>query len=148
MNDAILKTTYEDIVITYWESDDTWRFELRGRDRKADSLAKAKELIDKPAPQEKTFKPIEVLFCKGYENSTFTPATVTSIADAGWRGGTHVWISCNGSRSKESTRDLYAVCPENDALIAEIAAIQAKSAELDEQEKVAKSKLKNAQIEP
>jgi hypothetical protein len=40
--------THDDITITYDEKDNRWHFELRGRQRSAESLAKAKEFIDKP----------------------------------------------------------------------------------------------------
>ena len=54
-----MKVFHDGVEIEYRESDNQWFFELRGRERKADSLKAAKEAIDKPEPKpKKKFEPI------------------------------------------------------------------------------------------
>lgn len=49
--------THNGVTITYSEVENKFVFELRGRERKVDSLREAREAIDKPAPKVK--KPFE-----------------------------------------------------------------------------------------
>lgn len=48
-----MTTTHNGIEIEYLEREDLWQFELYGRERKVESLAAAKEAIDKPRPSRK-----------------------------------------------------------------------------------------------
>jgi len=133
--------TYQDIKIEYLEDVNKWRFELRGRERKAESLTQAKEWIDKPEPAKKaskTFKRFEALFCKGW-NSYGTlghdkkdriVVTVTSAAHDVYRNTntpSAAWILNAGERSKEAVEKLFEISDENtqkwerfDALSAQI----------------------------
>ena len=52
-----LVVTYEGIEIAYIEGSNDWRFELRGRSRRAESLSKAKEFIDKEPSKKKPVEP-------------------------------------------------------------------------------------------
>ena len=56
---AALTVEYSGITIEYIEDDNKFRFELRGRERKAESLKQAKEWIDKPEPVKKPSKKFE-----------------------------------------------------------------------------------------
>ena len=116
-------TEYGGIAITYDERDDVWRFELRGRERKADTLAKAKEAIDKPAPQEKTFKPLEA-YVTNY-GMAIEPATITSIAEPSY-GKFQVWCTINGERRKKELSDFFAITPENESLVVECGELDKK----------------------
>lgn len=114
--DAITHT-HKDTLITYDEGANLWRFTLRSRDRLADSLSKAKEIIDKPS-KEKPFEKIKAWFIPW--NDDPKRVEITSIADG--RGpDAAVWITKNGARSKESVkRGLYPSNAVNDGLMNEI----------------------------
>lgn len=109
---------YNNVEIIYDENDNVWRFELRGRQRSTESLAKAKEAIDKPLPVgKKKFERFSAYLAR--HDSGFKIVEVTSIADGpSWRNKTEVWITFDGNRQKVGLDDLYAVTPENEALIA------------------------------
>ncbi len=118
-----IQLTHDGIVITYDEQQNKWCFTLRGRDRSADSLAKAKEIIDKPVPKEKA-KPFEKIAAWFFRYSDLPKKIeVTGIAENRSYGGQQVWINCEGNRSKESAA--YTIYPQNeknDSLIAQIVA--------------------------
>jgi hypothetical protein len=126
--------TYSDVVITYDERADVWRFELRGRDRHAESLLKAKEAIDKPAPEPKG-KPFERFkaYIGDYGN-TFTEIEVLSVAADGYRG-LELWVNSKRGRRKEKAGDIYPITPENTAAVQRIA-------ELSEQVKTLESHIR------
>jgi hypothetical protein len=117
-----ITTTYDGIEITYNEIADTWHFELRGRDRSARTLAKAKEAIDKPDPKEKTFKPVDVYYGGGYDGGRYVTARVTSVADAPHGREEYLWCTKlpNGSRSKESSSRFFKINEKNKLLVAAI----------------------------
>jgi hypothetical protein len=124
-----LKATYGGIEIEYQERENKWRFELRGRERKADSLAAAKEVIDKPCTrQKKKFEAIAGWMKQGRWDDAvgkWKAVTVTSLADTPhWSSCQEVWISDNGKRSKEKAKDVFAATDENDARRAEYDRIQ------------------------
>lgn len=118
-----LTTTYNGIVIEYLEDQNKWRFELRGRERKADSLMQVKEWIDKPEPVKKStkaFKRFEALFAGGWSNSYKKEdrriVQVTSAAQDMYRGSNvpnAAWILKNGERSKESVEKLFEISEAN-----------------------------------
>lgn len=123
-----IQVVHSDITITYNEGEDKWQFTLRGRDRSAESLAKAKEYIDKPLPPEKA-KPFEKI------PAWFIPysdepqkVVVTGIAERErFSSDVAVWITNNGKRSKESVRSrIFPQNATNDALAAQIIAAQAE----------------------
>lgn len=115
MSEAI-KVSYNGVEITYSEGENQWLFELRGRSRKAESLQKAKEAIDKPVRQkaDTEFKRCKAWFHRWGE---WKKVDVTSFAGMGYSRG-EWWIMAEGNRSKESA--LYADTPENAAIIEEI----------------------------
>src|ERR1700676_2999182 len=109
---------YEGITITYIEDTDKWNFELRGRERNADTLKGAKEIIDKPDPvKKKTFARIP-----GYRVSSriwdktaknFTKVEVTSVADKTY-GHPEVWVTEEDkSRSKIRMEHVFVDTEKN-----------------------------------
>jgi hypothetical protein len=142
-NQKQLSVTYEDIEIVYDESENVWRFTLRGRERSAESLAKAKEAIDKPVPADKAkpFQRVRAIHLN-YSN-TITLGEVTSIADGPSYRDKEVWfLSSKGDRSKKSASDIYADSSANMQLVAES---QALYKEADALRKKAESTLKKMQ---
>lgn len=112
-----LKVTYSDIEVTYDEKDNVWRFELRGRQRSSESLSKAKDAIDAPAPTDK--KPFTRIkaYIESYA-SGFNPCEVTSIAEFSY-GSQQVWIVEGKDRSKKAAGNIVLDTPANVALIEE-----------------------------
>lgn len=131
-----VKVTYDGVEIVYSEREDKWVFELRGRERKAESLAKAKGAIDKPDPKEKDKKPFER--CKAYKvnnwgDNDFRVVEVTSIADSPtWSRGNQVWIMDGGQRRKEDAGNLAIISAENTAKVSEWAVRKVEIDQLEE----------------
>lgn len=115
-----IKVTHSGVTITYNEREDKWQFTLRGRDRSADSLAKAKEYIDKPIPAEKA-KPFAKIPAWLYSYNAEEPVKVevTGIAEINY-GCQSVWINNSGVRSKERVHNIYQRNDKNDMLIGQI----------------------------
>lgn len=111
--------------IVYVERDDKWNFTVNGRERNLESLAKAKESIDRALNYERKERPWKpfTAYYKRYSGDDFQLVTVTSQADPGrYNSGVYFWISKQDGRkkerSKESQFDLYAATPENEQRIA------------------------------
>lgn len=120
---AEVKVTYGGIDIAYNEEQDRWEFELRGRERFADSLAKAKEAIDKPEPKTaKKFVPVRAIM---NTYSSVYVGTITSIADSGY-GPQQVWFTRDSDkrRSKEPLSAMKEFNEANRKLVAEHDALQ------------------------
>lgn len=142
-----MKTTHNEIEITYNEDKDRWDFELRGRQRSAESLAKAKEAIDKePVEKRKqVFPRFAAYLKKNWEG--YVTVTVTSMADAGYRGGIYFWIAMkDGTRQKEGAESLFPVNEKNTSIIAEIARLDAMVAALKEKISAQQGKLQSATV--
>lgn len=116
-----MKTEHSGIEITYNEVKDRWEFELRGRSRSADSLAKAKEAINKePVEKRKQAFPRFDAYLNRYQNG-WGVVSVTSVADAGYRSGEYFWISnAQRGREKESASSLFPVNEHNTRIVDEI----------------------------
>lgn len=144
MNTKPIQVVHSDITVTYNESEDRWTFTLRGRDRSAESLAKAKEYIDKPLPPEKAkpFEKIPAWFFR-YDSDAPKQIEVTGIAeDRGYGGGQQVWINNDGKRSKESERfSIFPASQKNDEILAQIVVCHQKIEKLREQISELKPKL-------
>jgi hypothetical protein len=115
-----IQVIHDEVPITYNESKDKWEFTLRGHDRSAESLAKAKEYIDKPVPAEKA-KPFEKIpaWNYGYSDKP-TRIEVTGIAESrGFRPNEiYVWIKNGTKREKvDASYRIYPSNPKNDALM-------------------------------
>lgn len=79
MNELV--TEHNGIKITYEERTDSWLFELRGRERRAGSLASAKEKIDAPEPKDKKPFKRQQAFQNQY-GTGWRRVDVTSIAES------------------------------------------------------------------
>jgi hypothetical protein len=129
---AEMSVVYAGITIVYTEADNLWRFELRGRDRSADSLAKAKEFIDKhPAEKGKPFERVKAYLTSRFDGE-YKPCEITSIAESSW-GTNCAWISIDGKRKKENVGRLIPATPENDSIIAQIVVMNAERTKLTKQ---------------
>ncbi len=119
-----MKTTHNEIDISYNEEKDRWEFELRGRSRSAESLTKAKEAIDKELKEKRTQTfPRFAAYIKRSRNG-FETVTVTSVADANY-GGLHFWTdSQKNGRRKEPASILYPINDHNKAIVAEIVGVE------------------------
>ena len=129
---ADIKVNYDGVEITYLEKDDKWTFTLRGRERSAESLAKAKEAIDKPAPEaKKAFERIPAI--KVNYSGIVKRGEITSIAESrAYSNRKEVWFTNGEGRRKEDASEMYSVTPENDRLIAEHAERKSQIANLEE----------------
>jgi hypothetical protein len=141
-----VKQIYEGIEIAYDEDGNTWKFELRGRARSAESLTKAKEAIDKePAEKRKqTFHKFDA-YVFSYHGG-YKIATVTSVAEGGWRGDLSFWISQDGKRSKERAANIFPVNAHNTKLIEERKILDAKIEALQEEAGEVSAKLECAKM--
>ncbi len=139
---------YNGVHVVYNEGNNKWKFDVRGREREADSLEAAKLVIDRPEPKEKPpFDRFEAWHL-AYGDSIET-VTVTSVAynTASWRSDAEVWVSSvdgNGKpdRSKKDVSSIYPKNPHNDPLIDEIIRLDNRKTELDQAIEAAKKKLK------
>lgn len=138
---------YTGVQILYLEDSNKWRFELRGRERKADSLKQAKEWIDKPAPVKKASKAFERFQCYkhadrwgyGDKENKVAVVTVTSVGLDMFRN-TNIpctaWIieGDNNERSKVNVEVLFEISDDtkkkladSNALIREAEALKKKA---------------------
>lgn len=131
------------IVITYDEAANLFRFTLRGRERSAESLAKAREAIDKPVKVKgKPFERFQAWFT---QYGSVQKVEVTSIAE----GGSHVWISFPEgnrgymNRSKVATLFVYPCNGTNDTIANQILVLGLKREELRKQMDALQKELKH-----
>lgn len=133
MKNTSIEFTHDGTLITYDEQENKWKFTLRGRDRSAESLAKAKEIIDKPVPAEKA-KPFEKIPAWLFKYSSETPVKVeiTGIAEGyGYGRSEFVWVNNAKKRSKEMIAGgVYPSNEKNDFMVAQIIAKMKTVAEL------------------
>lgn len=123
-----MKTEYSGIEISYVEGTNDWHFELRGRSRRAESLAKAREAIDKE-PKEKRTQTFPKFDAYQWSYGGIKTVTVTSLADNNaYSGGVDFWTTGPEGRRKEHDYSLFPVNDHNTALVKKI---QAKEAEKD-----------------
>jgi pyocin large subunit-like protein len=137
-----LKVMHDGIEIRYVEGEDVWRFELRGRERSSESLAKAKEAIDKPEPKER--KPFTRF--KAYRSSygeRYVVVEVTSFADTPFWSGTQYWVTGDKKREKVSHRNLYPVNEHNTPLVEQIAELSKQVDELQDKIRKVSEKLQS-----
>lgn len=124
MSEQNLTVAYGGVDITYVEYTNKWNFELRGRERNVDSLALAKEAIDKPELVKK--KPFIRIPAFVMENdyspvTKFVPVQVTSVAEnPTYRTNVMFWIvDGKGKREQKAAVQVYADTPENRILMAQ-----------------------------
>jgi hypothetical protein len=116
-----MKTEYSGIEISYDEGRDKWLFDLRGRSRSAESLAKAKEAIDKE-PKEKRTQSFPRFEAYHWSYNNFGVVIVTSVADDAYYGqGKTFWVvEKDGKRKKERDYGLFPVNDHNTAIVNQI----------------------------
>jgi len=110
--------SYKNILITYDEDKDVWRFNLRGREKSAKSISNAKAAIDAPPPENE--KPFERIQCWHNDyGSGYEVVTVTSLVEDGY--SKLGWITRKDkTRSRYRLTDLYPVNEHNDKVIAQL----------------------------
>jgi hypothetical protein len=129
---AEMSVVYAGITIVYTEADNLWRFELRGRDRSAGSLAKAKEFIDKePTEKAEPFERVKAYLTSRFDGD-YKPCEITAVAESRW-GSNFAWISIDGKRVKVNVGNLIPVTPENDSIIAQLVVMYAERTKLNKQ---------------
>lgn len=153
---------YSGITVEYFEEPNKWRFELRGRERNAESLKQAKEWIDKPEPVSKkaakNFERFEVLLAgrwgyEGHKPDSRRIVTVTSIAEDRFRNDVNdpsaAWIvNKAGERSKESVQNLYVLNAANEKKWAEYDALQAHKARIEKEAAAVLKSLETLNLKP
>lgn len=108
-----ITVVHSDTTITYNEGENKWTFTLRGRDRSADSLAKAKEFIDKPLPPEKA-KPFEKIPAWSTYRDSPTRGEVTGFTEE--YGTPAVWFVSNKTRNKIRAHYIFPSNAKNDRI--------------------------------
>lgn len=118
-----IKVTHNGIEIVYDPASNLWEFELRGRQRSAESLKKAQEFIDKPVkdPKKSTFQRVNCYFKErdwGLGEDTWAVLVATSISRDRWSNPV-VWTTDEKGkeRRKIDSRGLFPVTPDNTAII-------------------------------
>jgi hypothetical protein len=148
-----IKATHNGIEITYNEHFNRWDFELRGRERSAESLYKAKQIISKPCsePSSKTF-----VRRKGYILDRWgfgEPIAVEITSVAGHKFGNQYFrLMINGARREEPAYKVIESTPETEAKLAEykegVEIITKKIAELNKiNESIPRLKVEKTQDE-
>lgn len=114
-----MKVVHNDIEITYNEDANTWEFTLRGRERTAPSLAKAKEWIEKPVLNKVGFEPVEAFRVNTWQGAR--ACRITSIARPSRYSGPQVWVVYeDGVREKVHPNGLILNNETNRAQLSEI----------------------------
>ena len=127
-----MKTEYNGIEITYDEGRDKWLFDLRGRSRSADSLAKAKEAIDKE-PKEKRVQTFPRFEAYLWAYNELRVVTVTSVAEDGYHQGATFWVVDGDRRKKERDYSLFPVNAHNTKLKDQIIAKEEEIEKINKQ---------------
>lgn len=132
-----VKVTYDGVDIIYSEDKNRWQFELRGRERFSESLAKAKEAIGKSAKSEANkFSPVAAL---AVTYSRIRAGTITSICELD-NSSQQVWFveDKDKVRRKEFLLNMFESSEYNLQLVAEIADLDNEAESL--QNKAAKKR--------
>lgn len=142
------KVEYKEVEIVYSEENSRFEFELRGKERYSESLAKAKETIDKPVAGlgGKKFEPVRALF-----NSSWgvLPGTITSIAAKnGYGRSNEVWFvqDENKGRSKELLSNMYEESESNLRLCEESKALEKEANSLRRKAEVRRNSMTRIKI--
>lgn len=150
-----IKIHHNGVEITYNEGRNRFEFILRGRERHAESLAKAREFIDKPVieKQEKDFKPIQCYVDSGrWNDNQFITCTATCIATSpSYCTELEFWTTRKGEdgktiRAKEPQRGLYPVNPKNTELMTTIEGLRSRINALQKEIIEHKKKLKTISV--
>lgn len=139
-----MKITHNGTDINYDEPSNTWKFVLRARDRSVESLAKAKEAIDKPVAEKS--KPFEKIPAWEFRNDVPAKVEITGWTDQ--YGSPAAWITCpkDGRRKERIEFRLYPSTPENDSSVEQIIAKCAEVARLNDEIRRLKYKLAKLEV--
>lgn len=147
------KIEHNGVTITYDEPRNLFCFELRGRQRTAESLAKAREAIDKPVKEKA--KPFERFKAWkrdsiSWGTSDYVEVEVTSIAEATYDEASEVWVNNTPgsfrSREKIQASSVFPRNERNDAVVAEWKERQGRIKALETEQKATVKKLKSYEI--
>ena len=160
MSTEVIKQTYRDVEIVYIERDDKWNFIVNGRERNLESLAKAKESIDRALDKEvkeKPWEPFEAWYGGHYSGGgDYLKVRVTSEAQKGYGGVRELWITYTAKdyrgrdeqkREKVGIDRLFQMSPGNNALIQQVAEIDAEIEKLHKQAGKKRGRLTPIQVE-
>jgi hypothetical protein len=102
------------IQIGYDEDTNRWEFEQGGREYTAESLAKAREDLDKliDKQEKKNFQRIAAWHRRGWNHPEFQMVEVTSIGPHHFGPPSEAWIAIAGRREKVRVDSLYKCTPE------------------------------------
>jgi len=110
-SDQPVKVTHSEIEITLDEAENKWVCEIDGRERKFESLSKARVAINAESTEKRKRVALSAWYWPEYSGPV--KVTITSIADGNGLRGTAVWIrKPSGKREKVSLRYCY---PCNDS---------------------------------
>lgn len=145
-----LKTEYSGIEIQYLEESNKWEFTLRGRTRTADSLAKAKEFIDKQPKPKVAFQPFSAYRQAGWKaresGELYDTVEVTSFAGTshGYGSGNRRewWIrNSEDRREKVWESELFVINGKNAAIIDRLKALTKERENLNKRETELKNEM-------
>lgn len=127
---VFLTATYKDIVITYDEDYDCWRYTYGDIDRRSDSLVKAKENIDKLELQgaKAKFSRQDVFVTCKY--GQIKPGVATSVQQMRW-GAPQVRVTVDGKSGTYYPDQTYVASAENAAAVVKITELQKQYTELE-----------------
>ena len=152
-----IAVSYHGVLIAYDHHKDRWEFTLRGFDRWAPTLGKAKEAIDRLPPKKyKPFKRIKVWVynpCSPPDTNYLVAELTSVIADTCYGSYGQAWVSAPSSegkteRSKVHLSSIYPCNPANDALIERIEALSKRMVKLEEDRSELRGKLKWLEVKP
>jgi hypothetical protein len=127
-------TTYKGILIRYDTFDDKWHFTLRGKQRREDTVGKARKVIDAPPVKADDLFKRQPIYTESprYGRDGLIDVTATSIqCEHGW---TYAWVvDSKHRREKQNVKDCYPRTPNNDKLAKQIKALDVSLGKLSKQ---------------
>lgn len=152
----MIQETYREIEITLLEEENKWRFTANGRERKSETLPKAREAIDRAldaiaTKKEKPFERVPVYFMPPYPDTSDVDAVdtgyITSVADPNHRGEPVVWVAMkHRGREKKDLNYFCAASPTNDAVIDRLKAFAKQIEAIDQQFRTEATKIERVTL--
>ena len=137
-----MNVIHNGVNIEYIETDNTWEFTLRGRERAAPSLRDAKATIDTPVKEkpDKAFTPVKG-WVIDWSGARVDEAVATSIARESF-GTKRVRVTIKGRSSIENQRDFFPLNEKNANLVNELRRLQSEIEDRQDKRRDARDKLK------
>jgi hypothetical protein len=137
-----METTYKEIKITYQEQENNWLFELRGRERTVESLAAAKEAIDKPFKPKEEGPAFERFDAWIFHGNEFKHGVVLSEAYSRYQSKMY-WVKLDGAKVRFQAQHyyVYRCTPEQDKLAKQCIAFTAQIEVLAAEREFVKEKM-------